>query len=80
MRPGLVAVRQSASAASAGNRPGERPTAVRTTNRATRSEGTTIRRYDDRPHEEWRHYGDGREDRPYRKKKRLSMLEELFDI
>jgi len=33
-----------------------------------------------RPNEERRSYGDGCEDRPYRKKKRSSVLEELFDF
>jgi len=38
------------------------------------------RAHDDRSYEDRRYSRDGREDRPYRKKRRSSMLEELLDF
>jgi len=78
----------STATAPAGDRFGERPVADRPYEER-RHEGHGYderprdeRRYDERPYEERRYddRGEGRGDRPYRKKKRSSMLEDLFDF
>ncbi|MDQ4037291.1 MAG: zf-TFIIB domain-containing protein [Actinomycetota bacterium] len=70
----------AASSAPAGDRPGERPAARAYDERRFAERGYDDRRYEDRRYEDRRYHGDSREDRPYRKKKRSSMLEELFDF